>query len=113
MFLPWSASISIPPLTASIFIAASLVPWTLLITIVSTVPTLVDSLIAFSSSVFEDINTWPPDILMSFPTSASMSIPPLVASILIAASAIPLILLINYNIKGICFNYVYSNKYVS
>ncbi len=90
-----SASMSMPPLVASILIAASLIPCWLLITIVSVVPTLVDNLIASISLVFETINIWPPEILISLFSSASISIPPLVASILIADSLVPWLLWIN------------------
>ncbi len=72
--------------------AASLIPWTLLITIVSVVPTLVNKLIASSSSVLEETNIWPPEMLISLPSSASISIPPFVASIFIADSLVPLLL---------------------
>ena len=89
IFFPAAASISIPPAKAFNSIAASFVPCVFCKTIVSEEPWLVITEKAFASSVLEVILIWPPDILISFPVAASISIPPATEFNWIADSLVP------------------------
>ena len=80
-----------PPTVDVNSIAASPVPCVFVTTIVSLEPWLVVIEIAFASFVLDTIVNWPPETWTSFPAAASISIPPAVASNLIADSFVPFV----------------------